>query len=484
MNELQLVKALEPYIDELLAAIKRIDEVEARQPVKGDPGESPSVEAILERLKADPRFKGEPGEAPTADDIVNILKADETFVAVLTPEAPAPLAAPSVGEIVAELLEKHLDVLKGTDGKAPTIEEVAASLMAQFGAELKGEPGDTPDVDPQLVAQALVCNEEFVAKLDTLKGKDADPIDPVEVAKSLLDIPAFVELVTPAEPLKGDPGDAADPAAVAAVLKADTDFVASLQGDPGESPIVEDVVKALMALPEFVEMATPAEPLKGDPGDAADPAEVAAALKADALFVESLKGEKGDTLDPLPALIPENGKDGADGAGILAEEHIEGKVYREGRVVTAFIGQYYRAKCDTAEAPGDSDDWARIGTAGFRWRGLKPEEKSLKLGDLFIDGGSLFGMLTEKASMIVQRPKAAPVVKSIAAKDGNLVLRLSDGSEVVGEMPVAKGYTLSTEQLEEKILVLDEALKVSEGKIAKLLARLERIEKHLSEDVE
>lgn len=479
MNELQLTQALEPYIEELLAAIKRINELEAREPLKGDPGESPSIESILERLKADPAFRGEPGEAPTADDVANLLKADETFVAVLTPEAPK---APELADIVAELLEKHIDALKGEPGKAPTVEEVATSLMAQFGAELKGEPGEVPDVDPHLVALALLGNEEFGTKLDALKGKDGESPTAEDVAKAMFGLPEFVEFVTPPEPVKGDPGDAADPAAVAEALKADSEFIAVLKGDPGETPEVAAIVDALMALPDFVATITPAEPIKGDPGDSPDPAEVAAILKADETFVESLKGEKGDTPEPLPAIVPENGKDGLDGAGLFAEEHVEGKVYREGKVVTAFIGQYYRAKCDTAEAPGDSDEWDRVGTAGFRFRGLKPEEKSLKMGDLFIDGGSLFGMLGKKASMVVQRPKAAPVVKSIGAKDGNLVLRLSDGSEVVGEMPVAKGYTLSTEQLEQRVMVLDEALKASEKQVADLTKRLARIEKFLSED--
>lgn len=481
MNELQLTQALEPYIDELLAAIKRINELEAREPIKGDPGESPSIESILERLKADPAFKGEPGEAPTADDVANLLKADETFVAVLTPEAPK---APDVGEIVAALLEKHIDVLKGEPGTAPSVQEVAASLMAQFGAELKGEPGEVPDVDPHLVALALLGNEEFGTKLDALKGKDGESPTAEAVAKALFGLSEFVEFVTPKDPIKGDPGDPADPAEVAAALKADESFVESLKAEPAPLPDVEAIAKALMGLPEFVTLATPAEPVKGDPGDAADPLEVAAALKADESFVESLKGEPGKTLDPLPplpAIIP---KDGLDGAGIFADEHVDGKVYREGKVVTAFIGQYYRAKCDTAETPGDSDEWERVGTAGFRWRGLKPEEKSLKLGDLYIDGGSMFGMLSSKAAMIVQRPKPAPVVKSIAAKEGNLVLRLSDGTEVIGDMPVAKGYTLTTERLEERVVVLDEALKISEKKVAELTARLERIEKFLTEGAE
>lgn len=190
-------------------------------------------------------------------------------------------------------------------------------------------------------------------------------------------VPVSVEKGEP-----GEPGKDADPVAVAVVLKADPAFVAMLKGEPG--PAGKD-----------------AEPVEVCIDD------VVSALKADAPFVESLKGADGlhgkDGAQGPQGDAGPQGLPGEAGAGIDAPVWHDFKVYREGAIVQHHFGQHFRALNDTATEPGQSDDWQRIGTAGLRWRGLKPDPETLLPGDFFIDGGSCFLQGDTKASMMVQR---------------------------------------------------------------------------------
>lgn len=100
---------------------------------------------------------------------------------------------------------------------------------------------------------------------------------------------------------------------------------------------------------------------------------------------------------------PEDGANGRDGLGIEAPLWESDRIYREGSVVTAHFGQYFEATKDTITAPGESEDWKRLGMGGWRWRGTKPDQTTLKEGDFYIDGGSLFMKIAGKPRMIVQR---------------------------------------------------------------------------------
>ena len=347
MNELQLIAALEPYIEELLRVTKRVDSLEQIPPI----------------------------------DVMSHVK---------------------------KFVDDHIDELRGlpgdagADGVPPSAEEVATLLVEKYIDELKGMPGE-PGKDGQ-------------------PGKDGEP---------------------------GADGKDASPDQVAEVLKGDATFLDSVKGNDG---------------------APGADGANGQDGAAADPSEVAAILKSDPEFVDQLKGEPGQ--DGLPG---NDGKDGLDGAGLETPEYRAGKVYREGSTVTAYVGQYYRAKCDTAAIPGQSDDWERIGTAGFRWRGLKPEESTLKYGDIFIDGGSLFGFFGEKASMMVQRPKPAPSIAKFTLTGNQLKIAMTNAEEFTVHLPVQVDLSKQVEKLSSKVLVLDEALRKAEQTIAELIETLNEL---------
>jgi len=65
-------------------------------------------------------------------------------------------------------------------------------------------------------------------------------------------------------------------------------------------------------------------------------------------------------------------------------------VYRQGRVVQHFHGQYFEALEDTAAEPGEGGAWRRLGLAGFRFRGLRVDGADYQTGDLVqADGGTL-----------------------------------------------------------------------------------------------
>ena len=100
----------------------------------------------------------------------------------------------------------------------------------------------------------------------------------------------------------------------------------------------------------------------------------------------------------------EAGADGADGLGFNLKSW-ENKIHREGSVVQHFIGQAYKALVDTNDEPGDSSDWERVGSNGFRWTGVKKADHDYQDGDLYIDGGTTFMWQGGKGYMFAQRGK-------------------------------------------------------------------------------
>jgi hypothetical protein len=109
---------------------------------------------------------------------------------------------------------------------------------------------------------------------------------------------------------------------------------------------------------------------------------------------------------------------GKDGLGFDLKTYTKGQVYREGDYVATAWGKIYVAVRDTADAPRKSDAWKRVGPWGFEFIGLKPENTTmLECGDLYIDGGSLFGVLPDgRVKMIVQRGKEGK--QGPAGRDG------------------------------------------------------------------
>lgn len=201
-------------------------------------------------------------------------------------------------------------------------------------------------------------------------------------------------------------------------------------------PLLDDLIALEKRFDELEPAPAPAPPLDV-PGLISD---VAAHLKHDAEFLAEVRAdiETTETVDIDPAeLVQTLRKDaglmqllrGPQGDGIGAPTYVNGAVYREGATVTAHLGQFFRALRDTVSAPGDSDDWERIGGAGFRWRKIKPDEKSLREGDLYIDGGSLFLYSDGRPSMFVQRGKSGHAVTAIKVDGGDLVCEMDSGKQ-------------------------------------------------------
>lgn len=115
--------------------------------------------------------------------------------------------------------------------------------------------------------------------------------------------------------------------------------------------------------------------------------EHAIAAAVDPVLDELVKLERA--LEALAALRAEPGAPGPAGAGLEADVWAPG-VYREGAIVTHYLGQYFKAAQDTAEEPGDSAHWRRLGFAGIRWRGVREEGMELRPGDQFLEESSLF----------------------------------------------------------------------------------------------
>jgi hypothetical protein len=129
--------------------------------------------------------------------------------------------------------------------------------------------------------------------------------------------------------------------------------------------------------------------------------------------IDGVNGAKGEA-GPQGA----DGADGSNGAGIDAPIYKAG-VYREGSVVQANLGQYFKALQDTAENV-DHESWERVGLNGFRMTGAFDEAKGYISGDLFIKDFGLFLSDGEESRLIAGRgPSGKRGEKGLAGKDGS-----------------------------------------------------------------
>lgn len=83
-------------------------------------------------------------------------------------------------------------------------------------------------------------------------------------------------------------------------------------------------------------------------------------------------------------------------------------VYRKGAVVQHFLGQYFEATVDTASEPGDGVSWRRLGSHGFRYRGLHVAGASYELGDLVARDGSMMLHTGAELTWLALRGKPGP----------------------------------------------------------------------------
>ncbi len=121
------------------------------------------------------------------------------------------------------------------------------------------------------------------------------------------------------------------------------------------------------------------------------------------------------------------GATGEPGAGVDAPVFEPGQVYRAGAVVSCYLGQYFRALKDTASTPGGSDDWERIGTAGFRNRGVFDKSVEYQDGDFYVKDFGCFMVIGGEPRLWVGR--GAKGEKGEAGDPGPAGL---NGSTIVG----------------------------------------------------
>ena len=81
-------------------------------------------------------------------------------------------------------------------------------------------------------------------------------------------------------------------------------------------------------------------------------------------------------------------------------------VYRDGATVQHFVGQVFVAVKDTAEEPGAGVDWRRVGTGGFRHRGVAQDGVTYGPGDIVIRDGSSFWHDGQAFHLFAMRGKA------------------------------------------------------------------------------
>jgi hypothetical protein len=137
--------------------------------------------------------------------------------------------------------------------------------------------------------------------------------------------------------------------------------------------------------------------------------------------IDGVNGEQGEA-----GAKGADGADGSDGAGIDVPIHKAG-VYREGSVVQANLGQYFKALQDTAEGV-DHESWERVGLSGFRMTGAFDESKEYLAGDLFIKDFGLFLSDGDDARLVAGRgPSGKRGEKGLAGKDGAPGADGSDG---------------------------------------------------------
>lgn len=112
-------------------------------------------------------------------------------------------------------------------------------------------------------------------------------------------------------------------------------------------------------------------------------------------------------------------------------------VYRQGAIVQHFHGQVFEAAADTALEPGDGVAWRRIGSAGFRFRGLKVDGMAYEHGDLVQEAGGTLLQAGDRLTWLAIRgtpgPRGAPGEGRTGppGRDGQDGARGADGAMLV-----------------------------------------------------
>jgi len=288
---------------------------------------------------------------------------------------------------VVELLKgnpKFMSSIKGKRGAGVTPADVLEAIKEDDGllTQLKGEQGEegaAEHVDYDGVLELLKGNDEFLKLVKGETGKDGDSVTLKELVDAMLPslTKEFAEIVEHAVTV--------DYEILTGLVTDNKHFAKSLTGAAGKDADNELIINTLRADEEF-QLA-----LKGEQGAAGEDADSEAIYKALSISEEFQSGLKG-----------EQGEQGVAGLGVDTPRWVAG-VHRKGTFVAHHHGQHFKALQDTVGEPSSSQDWARVGTAGFRMTGAFKSEARYTEGDFFVKDFGLFLFSNEKANLIAGR---------------------------------------------------------------------------------
>lgn len=307
--------------------------------------------------------------------------------------------AAGIEPIIEKLFElenriESIQLKEGPKGKDADNNLIASVLVNDYLEVVKGPPGKDAEIDLTLLSSELQTNPEFI------KRTQPPPVDHDKLVEIIIE--KYIDVI------RGEPGKAPeiDYSKLTANLKDDSNFISACQGEKGsdaKETDIKDIVKYL--LENHLDL------IRGKDGETPeielDIDALQVTLKNNTDFVNACKGAKGER--------GEKGEPGADGVGIQIK-HYEPGIHREGTIVQANIGQYFKAKRDTATNTDNDADWERIGTGGFRHTGVKSTKTTYREGDLFIDNGTTFLIVNDNARMIAQKGRTGE--KGEPGKDG------------------------------------------------------------------
>ncbi len=111
-------------------------------------------------------------------------------------------------------------------------------------------------------------------------------------------------------------------------------------------------------------------------------------------------------------------------------------VHRSGVTVSHHLGMLFRASADTVAEPGDSPDWERIGTGGFRLCGGFDASRQYMLGDIVmkdygsfvVDGDGEARLLAGRGSKGEQGPAGRIEITGVRVRGSSVVFDVVDST--------------------------------------------------------
>jgi hypothetical protein len=129
------------------------------------------------------------------------------------------------------------------------------------------------------------------------------------------------------------------------------------------------------------------------------------------------------------------------------------RIYRKGEVVKHFVGRSYIAQVDTADEPGDSADWKRLGTDGLRDVGGHDEARQYEPGDIYHKDGSTFFYDGANHRLLAAKPLTkAELDKAVKAVERTVA------AQVQALAQKAQGHDTALHDVEQALVAVDKAM--------------------------